>query len=149
MSSLSVNTHVAAPIADVFQVFTQLDKAQERIPTITNLEILSEGPFGVGTRWRETRLIMKKESTEEMRVTGHNPPHNYTVEAQSLGMLYETLFQFEPQSEGTKVTWEFRGTPQTWFNKILAPLISFPMAGLMKKCMQADLEVLRAVCEQG
>ena len=46
------------------------------IPDITALEMLSEGPFGEGTRWRETRVMFKKEAVEEMWVTGFPPPHD-------------------------------------------------------------------------
>jgi len=44
MSSLIVSTHVAAPIEQAFEVFTDLGKAVERIPDITALEVLSDAP---------------------------------------------------------------------------------------------------------
>ena len=65
MSVLTVETHVAAPQERVFNVYTQLDRLAGRIPTITAVEVLTDGPFGEGTRWRETRVVMKKEATEE------------------------------------------------------------------------------------
>ena len=147
MPSIIVNTHVSAPIESVFEVFTEIEKAVERIPAITKLEMLSAGPFGNGTRWRETRVIMKKEATEEMWVTGFTPPHSYTVEAQSHGMLYETLFLFEREGDGTKVSWTFMGTPQTFSAKLTAPIFGLFLNGMMKKCMLGDLEALRDVCE--
>ncbi len=147
MATLTVSTQVSAPIERVFEVYTELEKAAERIPAITKLEMLSEGPFGDGTRWRETRVIMKKSATEEMWVTGFNPPHSYTVEANSCGTLYETLFQFEPEGGGTKVTWTFKGTPQTFVAKIMSPIFGLVFKGMMKKCMLGDLEALRDVCE--
>ena len=147
MASITVSTHVSAPLQDVFEVYTDIGKAAERIPAITKLEMLSEGPFGNGTRWRETRVIMKKEATEEMWVTGFTPSQSYTVEAQSHGTLYETLFQFEPEGDGTNVTWTFNGTPQTLGAKLMAPIFGLFFTGMMKKCMRDDLEALRDVCE--
>lgn len=147
MASVIVSTHVSAPLESVFEVFTDLEKAEERIPAITKLEMLSEGPFGNGTRWRETRVFMKKEATEEMWVTGFQPPQSYTVEAQSHGTLYETLFQFEPEGDGTKVSWTFKATPQTFGAKLTAPLFGLFFKGMMRKCMLGDLEALRDVCE--
>ena len=64
MADITVSTHVYAPLERVFEVYTQIDKAAERIPGITDLEVLSEGPFGEGTRWRETRVMFKKKATE-------------------------------------------------------------------------------------
>ena len=149
MSSLTVSTQVAAPVDQVFAVFTELDKAAERIPDITALEVLTDGPFGEGTRWRETRLMFKKEATEEMWVTGFDPPRSYTVEAASHGMKYATLFRFTEEGGGTKVSWTFEGTPQTLGTKIMAPVLNLMMKGVMKKCMLGDLEALRDVCERG
>ena len=105
MATISVSTNVAAPIDQVFKVYTEIEKAAERIPDITALEVLSEGPFGEGTRWRETRVIMKKEATEEMWVTDVDPPNSYTVASESHGMKYSTLFSFTPEGDGTRVSW--------------------------------------------
>lgn len=147
MSTLTVSTDVNAPLEQVFKVYTELDKAVERIPGITALEVLSEGPFGEGTRWRETRVIMKKEATEEMWVTGFDPPNSYTVLAESHGMHYSTLFQFTSEGAGTRVTWAFSGTALTLGAKIMAPIFNVLMKGTMTKCMLEDLEALRDVCE--
>jgi carbon monoxide dehydrogenase subunit G len=147
MASIIVSTHVSAPLESVFEVYTDIAKAEKRIPAITELEVLSEGPFGNGTRWRETRVMMKKEATEEMWVTGFDPPKSYTVEARSHGMLYETLFQFEPEDGGTKVSWTFKGTPQTFGAKLTAPIFGLFFNGMMRKSMLGDLEALRDVCE--
>ena len=147
MASIIVSTHVSAPRESVFEVFTDVARAVERVPAITKLELLSKGPFGNGTRWRETRVIMKKEATEEMWVTGFNPPQSYTVEAQSHGSLYETLFQFETADDGTQVSWTFTGTPQSLSAKLIAPICGLFFNGMMQRCMLADLEALRDVCE--
>jgi carbon monoxide dehydrogenase subunit G len=149
MSELTVSTQVAAPLERTFQAFTNLEKAVERVPAITAVEILSEGPFGEGTRWRETRLMFKKEATEEMWVTGFNPPNSYTVEAESHGMKYSTLFEFTTVGDGTKVTWTFTGKALTLGAKIMAPIFNVLMKGMMRKCMLGDLEAIRDACESG
>ena len=148
MATITVSTQVSAPIDQVFGVYTDIGKTAERIPDITALEVLSEGPFGDGTRWRETRVMFKKEATEEMWVTGFDPPQSYTVEAESHGMRYSTLFTFTPDGEGTKVSWAFSGTALTLGAKIMAPIFNVLMKGTMRKCMLRDLEALRDVCER-
>ena len=149
MAVLTVSTHVSAPIERVFEVFTEIDKAAERIPDITALEVLSEGPFGEGTRWRETRVMFKKEATEEMWVSGFDPPKGYNVEAESHGMHYSTQFSFTPTGDGTTVTWKFSGTALTTGAKVMGVIFNVLMKGTMKKCMLRDLEALRGVCEAG
>lgn len=149
MAAITVSTHVSAPVERVFKVYTELDKAVERIPGIIALEVLSEGPFGEGTRWRETRVMFKKEATEEMWVSGFDAPKSYTVDAESHGMHYSTLFSFAPDGNGTNVSWTFSGTALTLGTKIMSPIFNVLMKGTMKKCMLGDLEALRDVCERG
>jgi len=107
--------------------------------------MLSEGPFRIGTRWRETRVIMKKEATEEMWVTAVHPPRSYQVEAESHGTHYHTLFEFEPEGDGTQVTWNFKGTPLTFGAKFLSVIFAPLFKGMMSKILLADLEALRVV----
>ncbi|MCA9002705.1 MAG: SRPBCC family protein [Planctomycetes bacterium] len=147
MGTIQASVQVAAPQERVFKVFTQIEKAPEHIPQIQSVEMLTEGPFGNGTRWRETRLFMKKQATEEMWVTGFEAPNRYTVEANSNGMLYDTLFEFTPSGEGTQVTWTFNSTPQTFGAKVMSPIFNLLLKGTMKKCMQGDLDALKGVCE--
>lgn len=149
MAAITVSTHVSAPVERVFGVYTDLAKAVERIPAIIDLEVLSEGPFGEGTRWRETRVMFKKKATEEMWVTGFDPPRSYNVDSESHGMHYSTVFSFTPDDGGTKVSWTFSGTALTLGTKIMSPIFNLLMKGAMSKCMRADLEALRDVCERG
>ncbi len=149
MANITVSTNVSAPIDQVFEVYTDLEKLVERIPDITALEVLSKGPFGEGTRWRETRVMFKKEATEEMQVSGFDPPKSYNVDAESHGMRYSTRFLFAPDGDGTKVSWTFSGTAVTLGAKIMAPIFNVLMKGTMTKCMLRDLEALRDVCERG
>ena len=44
MSTITASTTVAAPPERVFEVYTDLAKAAERIPDITSLELLTDGP---------------------------------------------------------------------------------------------------------
>ncbi len=147
MGKLVATTLVKAPADAVFAVYTDLEKMVDRIPQITALEVLTEGPVGKGTRWRETRLMYKKEAVEEMEITSMEPSRQYTVEANSHGMLYQTVFDFEEEAGGTRVTWTFHSTPQSFGSKIMAPIVNLMMSGMMKKLMLKDIEALGAVCE--
>lgn len=148
MGKLVVSTLVAAPADPVFAVYTDLEKAVDRIEEIVALEILTEGPVGLGTRWSETRLMFKKEAVEEMEITSFEPPRCYVVEANSHGSLYRSVFDFEEEEGGTRVTWTFHTTAQSFGAKIMAPIFSLLMGGMMRKLMQKDLDALGAVCEQ-
>lgn len=54
-----LSERVRAPAQDVFAVLTDVESAPSRIPAIIKVEVVERAgePFGVGTRWRETRRI--------------------------------------------------------------------------------------------
>ncbi len=147
MASVSASTRIAAPVDSVFALFTDLENAPGRIKGIKRLEKLTPGPVGVGTRFRETRVFMGREATEEMEFTGFEPNRSYTVGCQSCGCVYSSVFRFEPDgNEATRVTMDFEGRPVTLTAKLMAPL-GWLMKGTLRKCLQQDLEDLRAAAE--
>ena len=55
----------AAPEA-AWRVLTNIAGAAETLSGVTAVEMLTPGPYAVGTRWRETRRMFGKEETQEM-----------------------------------------------------------------------------------
>ena len=92
MGMITVVKIIDAPLDRVFEVFTDLPGTPGRISAITKLEVLTDGPIGVGTRWRETRVMFGREATETMEITAIDPPRSYSAAANSCGCHYETMF---------------------------------------------------------
>lgn len=147
MAFITVNTTIAAPVERVFDVFTDLEQAPNRMPAIKKIEKLTPGPFAVGTRWKETRVMFNRESTEEMWVTDLVPCRSYTVEAQSCGTHFKTVFSFEPQGNQTQVAMAFAGRAVTLTARIMFFLTGWMMKGMIKKCFAEDLEALKKAAE--
>ena len=143
---LEVTQQINAPIERVYDVFTDLPNAVERISGIESVEVLTDHPFGVGTRWKETRKMMGKLATETMWITAVEPNRSYTAEAESCGTHYTSVFMFEPTEGGTRVTMSFAGRPMTLMARLLTPL-GLMMAGTVRKMMAGDLADLTAACE--
>src|SRR5690606_20498281 len=55
---VTLSRRVAAPPEAVWEVLTDLDQAARRLTQVTDLHVISDGPYAVGTRWRETRRMM-------------------------------------------------------------------------------------------
>jgi carbon monoxide dehydrogenase subunit G len=146
MSVIEVEKLVAAPRERVFEVITNLEGAAETIRGIQKLEVLTDGPVGVGTRWRETRVMFKREATEEMEITAFDPPNGYDVGAESHGCRYHSEFRLTPEGEGTKLTWRFEATPQTLPAKVMGFLFKGMMKSVAKECLK-DLEDIAAAAE--
>jgi uncharacterized protein YndB with AHSA1/START domain len=142
MMTIESSVMIAAPVERVFAACSDFEHAAERVTQIESVEMLTPGPVGVGTRFKETRIMFGKRATEEMEIAEFDPPTRYLMIAESHGARYETTFRFTPEQGGTRVTFEFTATPLTFFAKLMSPLGRL-MAGTLKKCVTQDLEDVR------
>lgn len=147
MKPIEVSETVNAPIEVAFEVASDIPRAAERIEGIKAIEMLSEGPVGVGTRWRETRIMLGKKATEEMWITAWDPPRGYVVEANSCGCHYRTVLSFdEIAPDQTRVTFLFSGTPETFMARIMMKVFA-GMSKTLVKCIEADLRDIKRHAE--
>src|SRR5688500_12459284 len=109
MFGFSVDRHIDAPPDVVFARASDFRRAPETISAIVKMDILTSGPVGAGTRFRETRVLFGREATEEMTVTVFEPPKRYTLDAESHGSRYHTELSFTPDGQGTRLTMTFQG----------------------------------------
>ncbi len=145
---ITCQTRVNAPVERVFEVFTDLPAAPERVRGIKALEVLTDGPIGKGTRFRETRVMFGKEATEVMEITEFHPNQMYAVEAESCGCHYRSELHFRPDGGATDVRMTFGGTPLTTGAKVMGALMGWMMKGACRKAMDQDFEDLKRVAEQ-
>lgn len=147
MGTMTMGIDVAAPAERVFPILCDLEGAPERIDAIMKIEVLTDAEFGVGTRWRETRKMFGKEATEEMEIIAVEPGRSYTTSANSCGSHYETVMSCEPRgANGCRVEFRFGWTPVTLGAKLMMPM-AFLMKGVMRKCIQQDLECIKRAAE--
>jgi hypothetical protein len=148
MQPISVTKRVEAPVSQVFTTFTDLASAPERVQGIVEMELLTDGPVGIGTRFRETRVMFGKRATEEMEIVAFERDKSMLVQASSHGSEYLSKFTFDAKGDATDVTMTFNAKPITVMAKLMSPLGKL-MAGTMKKCVEKDLEDLKRCVESG
>ena len=148
MATVETQRVIAAPAQRVWQVFTDIPGSVEAIDGITGVEVLSDGPFGPGFRWRETRTMFGRAASEEMWVTDAEEPRSYEVAASSHGTDYLSSYTFEEVSGGTRVTLTFSGKPHSLVAKAMNLLTGWLAKGSVVKMLQQDLEDLAGVCER-
>ncbi len=147
MQPITASKHVSAPPETVWEVMTDFESAADRIQAIVSLEVLTDGPVGLGTRFRETRIMFKKEATEEMEITAWNPPNSYTTEADGCGCHYTTVITCDGDGDGARVTTSMSIVPLTTFGKIMGALMGWMMKGACTKAFEKDLEDLKVFVE--
>jgi hypothetical protein len=148
MPSITCIRQINAPPESVFRTFTDLRRATEMVPAIRSVEVLTEGPIGKGTRWKETRVMMGRQATETMEITGFDPPRSYVAEARSHGSHYRSEYRFRPEGGGTRVEMTFNGTPESAGAKVMLALMGWAFKGACRKAMEADMDALKAVAER-
>lgn len=138
MPGVTVQHRVDADPETTFGVFSDIANAASFIAGIDSIEMLSEGAFGVGTRWRETRTMLGKSATEDMTITDFDPPKAYTAEAESHGTHYVSRYEFQPESGGTLVTLRFDGYPQSISAKLMS-VLGVLFMGQIRKMLTQDM----------
>jgi hypothetical protein len=144
-----VTRQVAAPRERTFAVVSDFANAAENVEAITHLEVLTPGPVGVGTRFRETRTMFGRPATEEMTVAHWDPPHSYTLKAESHGARYTTVFSFREKAGGTEVEMDFQAVPITFGAKVMGVLFKFMTKKMVETCGKDLEDLARAVERRG
>ncbi len=145
---ISESITIGAGRERVFGVFSDIPNAAQRIEGITRIEMLGDGPVGVGTKWRETRLIFGREHTETLEITQFRAPEFYEVGSESCGTFYRSSFEFKETAPGTtEVTMMFGGTPRTIVARIMGATLAPMMKRTMHRCLASDLAALKRICE--
>ena len=151
MSTVAVTRLVEAPVREVWRVFTDLRSRCEWLSTVTEVELMTSGPFGSGTVWRETRTMADgAEITEEFLVRECVVPERFVVESPGIGADYRMTYTFVPVTEGrhvgaTMVTVVQDGTPTAPAGRFLALVFGGLAARTVEGALRRDLDDLAAV----
>jgi len=130
----------------VWDVITDLEGCPDRIDAIVRIEMLTGQKVATGTRWKETRLIFKRESTETMEITAFEPPLRYVVEADSCGAHMTSELRCEPDGDdATILSMSMETTPMSFFARLMKPLAKLAM-GTTRKMLERDLDDIAAAC---
>jgi len=140
--------HVSAPPARLFALATDFAGAPQRIAGIKRLELLTPGPVGVGTKFRETRVMFGKEATETMEVVDFQPGRSYTLRAVNCGCEYRTTVSVAPAPGGSQITFDFNATALTFGAKVMGMLMGWLVKNACAKAVRQDLLELKAAAEQ-
>lgn len=150
MSTVAVTRLVEAPVVEVWRVFTDLSRRCEWLSTVTRVDLLTSGPFGAGTVWRETRTMADGgEITEEFRVLECAIPERFVVVSPGIGADYRMTYTFVPVIEGrhrggTMVTVVQDGTPTAVAGRFLAFVFGGLAARTVEGALRRDLDDLAA-----
>lgn len=149
---VTLSRRVAAPPEAVWEVLTDLDQAVRRLSQVTDLHVLTDGPYAVGTRWRETRRMMGSSDTQEMVVVDNDPLRRTVLEAVDASTTYRTTFVLEAldASAATLVTVSFTAevSDPTRLQRLALRVMGPLGLKLTEKSLRTELDDVAAAAEQ-
>ncbi|WP_432994242.1 SRPBCC family protein [Dactylosporangium sp. CA-233914] len=148
MKPMTFERTIAVDVQAVWSVMTDVRRYAERFSGVDAATLLTEGPFGIGTRWRETRTVYGRPTTLILNVIDAEVPLRYVTEAHA-GARATTEFVFTPVDDGRRTL--IRVTFQTTGGSAVHRLGQFLAARRIRECVvennTQDLTDLARACE--
>lgn len=150
-ASFSTEIFVEAPVDRVFSTLTTLEGTPNWMHGLIEISKLTEGPFRVGTEWRETRLLFGEKVTEVFEVVGLEEPAVLQLRCDaSRGSRggegeYVLSYQLRPEGEGTLVS--LRGVLRK--QGLVKGFMSRFEIGTFRKAAEKDLVTFKRFVETG
>ncbi|MBT8484413.1 MAG: SRPBCC family protein, partial [Phycisphaerae bacterium] len=115
----------------------------ETMPDVVKIEFLTDQRVGLGTKFRETRRMGKREMVTELDVTEFVENDHVRMVADSHGTIWDTLFEVTPTGGGTELTLTMDARAHKLLPRIMNPI----MKGFFKKGIEKHLDSLKTHCE--
>ena len=144
MSRITIQRTINAPIDLVFRTVSDINNYSKAVPDIVNFEFLSDVKSGVGIRFRETRMMGKKEAMTELEVTEFIKNDRIRMVADSHGTVWDSVFTVKPAEEGTELKLTMDAKAYKLLPKIINPIIK----GIIKKGVERDVDAVKTYCEK-
>jgi carbon monoxide dehydrogenase subunit G len=145
----SLTQHIHASPDKVWTVISDIPGSAATLSSIDAVQMLSDGPYGEGTRWKETRTMMGRAETVEMWVDQADPPRSTTVKALQGGADYTTRFNLAERDGGTDLTLTFGAdvVKPTVLSKVAMVLFGKLGMSITRKALAKDLVEIAAKAE--
>jgi len=124
---------------EAFDYLSDLRAELEWNPKCESMEKLTEGPVGLGTRYRAK---WKSSPSVELEIVAYERPRGWT--AHNGGPIEVTFScRLEPEPEGTRLEASFEPTPHGWF-RLVFPLFLV----MMRREEKVNMGLLRDAVER-
>jgi uncharacterized protein YndB with AHSA1/START domain len=143
---IDLATEIAAPPERVFVLLADVMAWPKNIDAIEHVEVLTPGPVGRGTRFRETRRMHGRSATEEMTIDAFDPPHHLRFTAENHGTRYVITHTVEPAPGGSRLSVVFEAMPVSLLARTFAAVARL-MRRPLEKAIRGDLEDVKAAAE--
>lgn len=142
MKGFQFTERIARSPREVFAVMSDPRLATGFLDNITGSVKLTEGPIGVGTMFRETRVVNGKEFSADLRITAHEPDSLVGVSTQAEGITVTYHYRLAPDGDATHLEWTCE-LEAGGLRRMMLPMV----ATIMKKEDRGHMQRLKAYIE--
>ena len=100
----SNNVFIKYPVEQVFEFVSDFSNNAEWQTDILDLEVTSEGRFGIGSTYRCVNRFMGKRIETQGRITEYEPDRRFCIEINSGPITGSSVLSFEALNGGTLFT---------------------------------------------
>ena len=147
MGSMNLSISINATPEDVFAVVSDVENSPDRIDWYEKVDMLTDGPVRVGTKWRETRRMNNKPSIEDWEITAFDSPNQFSAYCDSHGYDVQWTMRVDAEGDGSRLTLNMSTRPRSFIGKLMTP-VEWLMSGMMMKIVRKDLESTKAFIEK-
>ncbi|MFA9564061.1 MAG: SRPBCC family protein [Acidimicrobiales bacterium] len=143
MSQTTSSRMIHAPVEAVFDCVAHIQNFSHAVPDISKIEFLTQSRRGVGTRFRETRVMKGREATTELEVTEYDAPHRVRFVSDEGGTIWDTVFTTVAEDGGTRLEMVMDARAYKLTAKIVNPFIG----RMISKAIEDDMDAVKTYCE--
>ncbi len=144
MTQFTINIAIDAPVAVVFDAISNVENFPNTVPEIRKTEFVTARKRGVGTVFRETRLMGgSKEIVTELEVTEYEPDHRVRMVNETHGTVWDTTMTVHPEGEGTRLELTMDATAKN----VLPRMMNRVLRRTIHKAVAKHYGHVKAYCE--
>ncbi len=133
---------IERPTEEVFDFVADERNEPRYNPKMRRAELISQGPIGVGTRFRAETASMGRAVQMVIEFTGFERPRRIEETVHMSSMDLQGTMTFDPVPEGTRMRWAWDLKPRGML-KVMRPLV----AQMGRRGEQAIWESLKHLLE--
>lgn len=146
MPKLTDSLVIDAPLQSVWETSTD-PEAWMDISEVTVQRLTGSG-FRVGTRWRETRRMLGRDSAQEWEVTLVDEPTRYTCVSQGMGADWVFDQFLVPDGTGTRLFYDFSLTPTSTASRATIAGTWPVLGAMMRRGVAKEYASFATLCRQ-
>jgi len=126
MARYELSEKICRAPEDVFRFVADVRNAPKWVPGIKRIDVITDGPVGLGSKLREIRQVRQRTGSVEMEVTEFEPHERYGVSFMMGSYSASYQYRFLPEGTGTHAEFTCYVTANG-LRRVLAPLIAMAM----------------------